>query len=282
MSLIEYLIWRGDREVRIALKPGVLQQWIEQAAQGDEQAIERLHNYVSPFLRKSVEVMLPPSNRKAILQETLARIDRNLAKFDPHKGRYSPAINFNSWSFAILKNSVSDLSRYQQRQRPPRPIRYSPKTLPEIVPDYEERVARVLDPLDSRQREVVVPMLEGKTRSETARLLGLKPATVRQRLHRNRALINQAIEREFIIPYGLVRISQLDDSLSSAARDDRLERVRFFGFWYTTQDEIERFYPPPQHNPPQTQRGLFKLVPTPLQRIFERKRLSNFLQHNQP
>lgn len=273
MSFVERLLpWRNTKEATPErLKPGQLRHWIESAIQGDEEAIEQIHAYIGPRLRKQVDSLLPPQKKEAIFQAALAKIDQNLDNFDPNKKPRNFNVNFRRWSSIVATNLVIDVYRQQHRKPPkPSPERYHPKTISEIIPQYEQKVDLVLDALPPKRQEVVRLILAGQNTVEVSRTLGIDPRAVRQRLHHSRSVIEETL----IAPFGLIQTCQLDNpQLIEAADNDRLEKVKFLGRWYTTQEAIERFYLPP------LPRGLARLIPESLRRFGGQKQLG-FLPHH--
>ena len=111
-----------------------------------------------------------------------------------------------AWLMTVVKNACLRLLRPFQRERRALGERSYEEDLPADEPSAEAAIERwqlvrcvhaAIAQLDPLYREVLVLRdLEGLSGAETCALLGLEEAAMKSRLHRARALLRAAIERQ--------------------------------------------------------------------------------------
>jgi RNA polymerase sigma-70 factor, ECF subfamily len=133
-----------------------------------------------------------------IVQEVFLVVSRRLAGF---RGE----AKLTTWLFRITQQTVRNARRQRRRWRwisrlTKRVESSVPADRPSPLEDRERNEAiaefyRLLDTLSEKYREaIVLHELEGLDALQIAELLGIKPATVRVRLHRARAAFLAGIE----------------------------------------------------------------------------------------
>jgi RNA polymerase sigma-70 factor (ECF subfamily) len=142
-----------------------------------------------------------------LLQETLLRIARGLPKLE-----HSTAIR--SWAFRIASNVAIDHIRKNKQAS------LVEFTDDEDRDDTDEEDRLVLDEMNSCVREVIDGLppdhraaivlfnLEGKSIAETAEVLGISTNATKVRIHRAKARLKEALNREctyYVTPDGVTR-----------------------------------------------------------------------------
>jgi RNA polymerase sigma-70 factor (ECF subfamily) len=173
------------------------------AAAGDDRAFEILvERHRAPIYRLACR-LTSDTDAPDVLQDTFLQVYRNLAAFR-HESQ------FRTWLYRIATNSALMLRRARRR--------HPAESLDSYLPRYDERgehagtpaelqiVARTDDLLDrqllaakartalqqlpDRYRDpFVLRDLEEMSTAEVARVLGIEPAAVRQRVHRARLML---------------------------------------------------------------------------------------------
>ncbi len=98
--------------------------------------------------------------------------------------RWQPRARFRTWLYKIVLNTSRELRRRHRREIDELPSDYDDRTAPEHV-GHDRELARALERLPDRQREVVVlRFYEELSTKETARIMGCREGTVKTHLHR--------------------------------------------------------------------------------------------------
>jgi len=174
---------------------------IRRCRSGDAGAFEEL---ISPYMQKAYETAYRMSGNHAdaedIAQEALIKAYRSLASFD---GRSA----FSTWLYRIISNTAIDIARSRNR-RPTSPLD-SIGDRPDPYPDgnpadcaeaalLQEDIQSALLQLPSEQRAVLVMRdIHDYSYQEIAQTLGISVGTVKSRVHRGRAALQQIIRRNF-------------------------------------------------------------------------------------
>lgn len=134
-----------------------------------------------------------------VLQDAWLAAYRHLAGFE-HRARFS------TWLTRIAANAAFDRRRRRARSVPIDPaaaagaLSLAPADDPEqasAARELAERLERAIDALPAPYREAyVLRQVQGLDTSEAAACLALPPATLKTRLHRARALLRAALERD--------------------------------------------------------------------------------------
>jgi RNA polymerase sigma-70 factor, ECF subfamily len=177
---------------------------LARAASGDEQAVRGIiRRYNQRLYRIARSVLRDPDDAEDALQQAYVNAFTNIASFRGES-------RFSTWLSRIVLNEA--LGRLRNRQRT---VRIASMDEAEAVeakiirfpsaPDPERRMAQheitvmleqAIDELPEPFRVVLVArVVEEMSIEETAELLGLKPATVKTRLHRARHLVKGTLER---------------------------------------------------------------------------------------
>src|SRR5262245_9974546 len=170
---------------------------------GAFRAIIQRHN--RRLYRIARSVMRNDSEAEDVVQEAYVRAFANLAKF---RGDSSLA----TWLSRIVLNEALGRLRGRRPSVDPAEIENRPSSHGQIIPfpnaspqlDPERSMAqreiqrlleRAIDELPDAFRTVLVArVIEEMSVEETAELLGLRPETVKTRLHRARTLLKEALE----------------------------------------------------------------------------------------
>jgi RNA polymerase sigma-70 factor, ECF subfamily len=155
-------------------------------------------------------------------------------------GAFRGESRIGTWLGRIVLNEAFGRAR---RERPTVPIDAGGDTAAEVIPfpladpspDPERRTAqyqirriveRAIDELPEAFRMVLVARLvEGMSVEDTAKLLSLRPETVKTRLFRARALLRGALEQRLgrilqdAFPFGSERCKRIADRVIAALRD---------------------------------------------------------------
>jgi RNA polymerase sigma-70 factor (ECF subfamily) len=190
---------------------------IQQAAQGDSDAFGALvQPHLALFYNGIHRILGNSADTQDALQDALMSIHRDLPRFE---GRS----RFSSWGYKICMNAALMFRRSRVRiheMERPEPLPLGPCDArghhqePEHLPEWQaeaqahalverremrECMLRALDELPDAQRIVfVLKDLEDWETGAIAQHLQLPPATVRQRLHRARVLL-QARLRAYVL-----------------------------------------------------------------------------------
>lgn len=171
---------------------------ISDAARGDREAQRELLEWVYPRVYEWALVQLgEPDEAWDLTQDTLVRLVRHLPSYRG-EGR------FLGWVFTVTRNLAVERHRKAARQRK-KLERYqvsmdgssaAPEQSVEKLANARvaDLVKRFFLELPARQREVfALADLEGFGQAEIARMLGLRPGTVRANLFRARRAIRKKI-----------------------------------------------------------------------------------------
>ena len=162
---------------------------------GDERALEALFDrWATRLLRFLARMVRDEAVAEELVQETFLRVHRA-------RERYSPDAKFSTWLFAVAANVYRSQMR---RIRPPevpleedREIRAPGNPGAELeAEDLAEVVRRAVAALPPKYRDALILFyFQNMDVRETARTLGVPEGTVKARLHRGRAMLEQRIER---------------------------------------------------------------------------------------
>ena len=152
---------------------------------------------LSPGLRSYLERMVgDPAVAEDLLQETLIKIYRGLAKFE---GRSS----LKTWTYTIATRSAYDYYRRPDRRHETVEIdetnepwdQHADVTESFVIDEMNACVREVIDSLPEDYRAaLVLHDLEGMTAQETADVCGTSLATAKARIHRGRKRLEKALE----------------------------------------------------------------------------------------
>lgn len=177
------------------------------AAEGNNRAFEELHNRYQAKLHSFLAARLPdPSITEDVAQEVWVRVVRHLENFDPERAK------FQSWLLTIAsnltKNAVRDASRnrilpLEDQREDPEADRDPLEQTEDPRQGAEDRQRRremlrtlraAWHRLSQGQRIVVRRrFVKGMNYEEIAHTTGIKPGTVKSRLHRARKVMREEI-----------------------------------------------------------------------------------------
>jgi RNA polymerase sigma-70 factor (ECF subfamily) len=139
-----------------------------------------------------------PADADDLLQETLLRIARGLPEFE---GRAS----VKNWAYRIATNAAIDFLRRSSRVAL---IEFDESSPEEPGSDRDDEDTMILDEMNHCVREVidglppqyraalVLHHLQGKTATEAAEILEISLANAKMRIHRAKARLREALDRE--------------------------------------------------------------------------------------
>lgn len=160
-------------------------------------ALEDVARDLSPGLRAYLERMVGDSAvADDLLQETLIKIYRGLAKFE---GRSS----LKTWAYTIATRTAYDYFRHSDRRRDM--VEFDETNEPRdqhadfsesfVIDEMNACVRELIDSLpDDYRAALVLHDLEGMTAQETADVCGTSLATAKVRIHRGRRRLEKALE----------------------------------------------------------------------------------------
>jgi RNA polymerase sigma-70 factor (ECF subfamily) len=162
-------------------------------------SFEELTQWLSPQLRTYLRRMVQnATDAEDLLQETLLRIARGLPGFE---GRAS----VKNWAYRIASNVAIDFIRRSKRSTL---IEFDESAAgeeesvhdeddPLVLDEMNECVRQVIDGLPPRYRAaLVLHHLQGKAAAEIAQILEITPANTKMRIHRAKARLREALDRE--------------------------------------------------------------------------------------
>ncbi|MDD3925630.1 MAG: sigma-70 family RNA polymerase sigma factor [bacterium] len=174
---------------------------IERCRSGDAGAFEEL---ISPYMQKAYETAYRMSGNHAdaedVAQEALIKAYRSLVSFD---GRSA----FSTWLYRIISNTAIDIARSRNR-RPTSPLDSigdrsdpypggNPADCAEAAL-LQEDIQKALLQLPPEQRAVLVMRdIHDYSYQEISQTLRISVGTVKSRVHRGRAALQQIIRRNF-------------------------------------------------------------------------------------
>ncbi|HVY58931.1 MAG TPA: RNA polymerase sigma factor [Xanthobacteraceae bacterium] len=206
------------------------QELLARARRNEESAVRALiQRYNRRLFRLARSIVREDSEAEDVVQEAYVRAFTRLAEFRAES-------SFSTWLSRIVLNEA--LGRLRKRRRtadwlPLDTLAPSAEIIPFPLasnsPDPERTMAqreirtlleRAIDDLPEAFRTVLVArVLEEMSIEETADLLGLRPETVKTRLHRARRLLRDALERQVgpvlpdAFPFDGVRCQRLADAV---------------------------------------------------------------------
>lgn len=165
----------------------------------DVPSFERLAHSLGPELRAYLRRMVRnAADADDLLQETLLRIARGLPEFE---GRAS----VKNWAYRIATNAAIDFLRRSTRVTL---IEFDASSPEEPSSDHDDEDTMILDEMNRCVREVidglppqyraalVLHQLQGKTAAEAAEILEISLANAKMRIHRAKARLREALDRE--------------------------------------------------------------------------------------
>ena len=165
----------------------------------DVPSFERLAHDLGPELRAYLRRMVRnAADADDLLQETLLRIARGLPEFE---GRAS----VKNWAYRIATNAAIDFLRRSSRVTL---IEFDASSSEEPGSDHDDEDTIILDEMNHCVREVidglppqyraalVLHQLQGKTAIEAAEILEISLANAKMRIHRAKARLREALDRE--------------------------------------------------------------------------------------
>src|SRR5262245_6476852 len=174
-----------------------------QAAAGDDRAFEQIVARYEARVFRLASRLTSDTDAPDVLQETFLQVYRNLPSF---RGE----AQFSTWLYRIATNAALMLRRGRAR-RPAEPLddfmpRFDEHGIHVDLPSQLQVASRVDELLDRRllaekaragiarlpdvyRDAFVLRDLEEMSTAEVAQVLGIEPATVRQRVHRARLML---------------------------------------------------------------------------------------------
>jgi RNA polymerase sigma-70 factor (ECF subfamily) len=175
--------------------PAATDPLVEGLRRGEGSAFDRVYEEYRArlfafLLRMTRQVQIAED----LLQETFLRLARSAA-------RLAPDTRLASWLFTVAHNlcmshfrgaAVERTGLAELGSRPPEAGRDPLEAL--AADESRRQLERALGSLPDRHREVLLLVgVEGMTPAEVAEILGEQAAAVRQRLHRARAMLSDAL-----------------------------------------------------------------------------------------
>jgi len=160
-----------------------------------EELSQRLGPQLRTYLRRMVR---NAADAEDLLQETMLRIARGLPGFERRS-------SLKNWAYRIASNVAIDFIR---RSGSSTLIEFDESVAGKeqsthgeddrlILDEMNECVRQVIDGLPPQYRAaLVLHHLQGKTAVETAEILELTPANAKMRIHRAKARLREALDRE--------------------------------------------------------------------------------------
>ena len=171
---------------------------LEAARSGDRKALERLLVLEEPRIYAfGLRMCGNAEDAREVSQETMLAVTR-------HIGGFRGEAKLSTWLFQLARSACM-----KQRRRQPPAGEVEAELVdaganPEQNASNQELAAllsRALERLTDAQREVIVLRdIEGLTAPEVAEVLGVEVGAVKSRLHRARAALTDALEREQRLP----------------------------------------------------------------------------------
>lgn len=138
--------------------------------------------YQEPFFRKALSITHNEEDAKDLVQEAFVKIYLNASKFEKRAGAA-----FNSWAYKILLNTC--FSHYKKHKKEKGNVTLDESFLNVEEPIEEEslkeRFALALSRIPEKSAKLLrLLVLDGRSQKDVSRLLDIKEAVVRVRLHR--------------------------------------------------------------------------------------------------
>ena len=189
-------MFAGRATPAVPVRLDVTEALLEAARSGDRKALERLLALEEPRIYGfGLRMCGNPDDAREVLQETMLAVTR-------HIGGYRGDAKLSTWLFQLARSACT---KQRRRERPEASAleidrAVEPGADPERLASAAELAAllgRALMRLNEGQREVVVLRdVEGLSAPEVAEILGLEIGAVKSRLHRARAALAEALDRE--------------------------------------------------------------------------------------
>lgn len=183
--------------------------WMRRYVAGDERALRHLHDALAPRLRRTIELRLADgSSTDDVMQQVFVKAHESRDRF--RFGNDDPDRTVLRWYRAIARHTAIDETRKRDRRRKRHLAleRHEPADLASertVDPEsaalarehHDETVARVRNAVASlapHHRQILeLQRLRGLSTDEVARVLDLRPVTVRVRAHRARQRLAEAL-----------------------------------------------------------------------------------------
>jgi RNA polymerase sigma-70 factor (ECF subfamily) len=176
---------------------------IDRLRRGDPTAFDEVYRRFTPGL---FGFLVRLTGQTAIAEELL---QETWLRFATHARALAPAANLRAWLFTVARNlyrshrrrGLVDLARlrFWRGSADACPGPASPHDLV-VASQTERQLERALSALPLEQREILLLVaLEGFSPAQAAAITGVRPAAARQRLHRARTLIGEALETAWLI-----------------------------------------------------------------------------------
>jgi len=135
-----------------------------------------------------------PDRAEEAVQECFLKAWRSRESFDPEMG------SDRTWLFAILRNVIADMGRYDSRRPSPAPLEQEDDRLPASDQPFERamlswQVEEGLRRIGDRHRQIVVEAcLLGRPYSELSAALGVPEGTIKSRVYYGLRALRDAME----------------------------------------------------------------------------------------
>lgn len=189
----------GDADA-VTLTVGAEEARLVAAARADRQAFAAIYlRYADRLYRYALARSGSAALAEDVVSETMLAALEGLGRFDARRGTLA------GWLFGIATNRLAERTRRQARwlRAADRLTRQHPTSSADDTLDSTLRgetaqvVARLLDTLDERDRQIVLLHYSAElTSSEIGEALDMRPGTVRQRLARALRAMQQRLPRE--------------------------------------------------------------------------------------
>jgi RNA polymerase sigma-70 factor (ECF subfamily) len=179
---------------------GSLQNWIESARQGDEQAFLRIYRTYSSKVRGLLVQLLGPENLDDYSQEVFVRVWKGLRALREPEA-FSGWIYRTTWNVAMSVRKRSAQKKAQFKELVLAESFAPRKTEPDTSLSAKILVERALQSLDFDHRGVVVLVdLEDFSLESAAQIMNVPVGTAKSRLFYARKRLREYLEREGITP----------------------------------------------------------------------------------
>lgn len=150
-----------------------------------------VHRYQAPVLRMIRNIVGDAHMAEDVGQDVFFTAYRQLASFDPQRGRFS------TWLFTIARNQALNAARKRRPQLcggvPEHPDTTSPADGLAEAEFFEELDRRLADLPSDQRSAFVLAEFEDLPYEDIARIEGVRPGTVKSRIHRAKAALRAAL-----------------------------------------------------------------------------------------
>ncbi len=162
-------------------------------ALGDDAALGQLYDrFERPLYALGVRMLHDKQRAEDVVQETIVKVWRSAASFDPSKGAVSP------WVFSIARRTAIDALRREKRAAiPVDPTAHDVGVPEDEAPDWTAwEVGLALAALPQDQRQVVeLCVVLGYTHAEAAEALAIPLGTVKTRVYAGLRRLRERFEK---------------------------------------------------------------------------------------